>query len=468
MLRGNIGKLALVAGAVVGGAELTRRYKNAQSGPKKKIVVLGGGYAGRTFVKTIDTKKYDVVLVDRNLDTQERSFGFNLFNIRTLTFQPQPNYVDSISDNKVVNQYMYLPSEVKDIKDECIGVDQDNRKITLKANDEVIDYDYLVFATGSIPDTYNIQMHYNCNNKMWYFFKDRSDLETLMTVFNIIGLEDVVIMGGGITGVELASELSKRIKEQAAKDAVTSSKTTGTTAAGATTTGPLQQITILEAGDRLLPKLKETTSAIITKHLESQNVKIITSANITSITRDGTIKLLQGGSGEQGGVDTPKEVEIKAVVAVWTCGVKPDELAIKQIGHNNVLDQLQLVSNIPSVLNSGTATATTSSGGGGAQSHNLLQSSNAAATKPPSPTPSTIFAIGDCNNLLPKSAQHAKQQGAYLAQYFNSDFKDSTPPFACHSQGSMIRLSDRIFMDSPAYTGFLPLFVHHFIIWLDI
>ena len=33
---------------------------------RKKIVVVGGGFAGLNFVKRIDKKRFDVTLVDRN------------------------------------------------------------------------------------------------------------------------------------------------------------------------------------------------------------------------------------------------------------------------------------------------------------------------------------------------------------------------------------------------------------------
>lgn len=372
-------------------------------------MVIGGGYAGRSFVKSIDTDKFDVVLVDRNLHKEDKSYLFDLVKFRTLNFQPQPNYVDSISENKIVNQYMVLPSQVVGIQDDCVSVDKEKNNITLRSN-EVVEYDYLVFATGSIPDTYHIQMQYSCKNSMWYFFKDKSDVETLMTVFKMVGLEDVVIMGGGITGVELASELSRRILE--ADPAGKNSKT----------------VTIVEPGLRLLPKMSEEISRVVTKHLEEQKVEILTNSVITAAD-EGALRIVRNGS---------EQISLKAVIAVWTCGVKADELAMRCIGHNNVLDTLHL----PSLDSS------------------LLETTVAQ--------PANVFAIGDCNQLLPKSAQNAKQQGAYLANYFNSGFRASAGGYKFTSQGTMIRLADRIYMDSPFYSGFLPLWVHRVIIGLDI
>ena len=407
-------RLLLITGAVSFSALTFTLANTANSADKKKkVIVLGGGYAGRQFIKEINKSKFDVILVDKNLHKAKKSFLFDLINFDALIYHPQPNYVDSISENAVVDQYMYLPSSVKTLKDECVQVDKVNKKLTLKS-DEVVDYDYLVFATGSVPDTNHIHMRYSCENSLWYFFKDKGDLETLMTALKIIGLEDIVIMGGGITGVELASEISKRILQN---DNQTSSNINENNNISKT-------VTIIEPGDRLLPKLKESTSNIITKHLEDQKVQILTNAVIKSAENDYLNVTLPD-----------RDVKLKAIVAVWTCGVKSDELAVKSIGHNSVNSTLALPYNL---------TETTDS------------------------THTSVFAIGDCNHLLPKSAQNAKQQGAYLASYFNAGLRPTTPGYEFNSQGTMIRLSDRIYMDSPVYTGFLPLWVHRLIIGLDI
>lgn len=413
------GQRVVLAVSMIGAAAVSvqgaRIYNNSQR-QKQKVVVIGGGYAGRSFIKSIDTSKFDVILVDKHLQKEENSFLFNLINFKALVFQPQPNYVDSIRERKIVSQRMYLPSSVKAIKSECINVDDIRKKVTLKS-DDVIEYDHLVIATGSIPDTHHIQMEYSCADSMWYFFKDRSDLEALLIAFKIIGLENVVIMGGGNTGVELASELSRRILDAAGPKSAEIKKT----------------VTIVEPGNRLLPKQKQVASELITKHLEDQKVEILTNAVIKGTVRDHL--LIQQGD---------QELKVKAVVAVWTCGVKPDEFAIRYLGHNNVADKLQLPPVDP----------------GTAQKQQEKEGKPTAA--------SSVYAIGDCNNLLPKSAQNAKQQGTYLAHYFNSGFQENASGFKFQSQGSMIRLSDRIYMDSPMYSGFLPLWVHKVIIGLDI
>ncbi len=374
-------------------------------GKKKRVVVVGGGYGGRSFVKHIDTAKYDVVLVDKYLETRKQPWLVDvLTQQRSIKFQPQPNYVDSISDRKIVALSMSLPTRVQDIQGECVSINEETSQVTLKSN-EVLDYDYLVFATGSVPDTYRVKMDYDALNKTWFYFKDRNDLNALMPVVDQITEEDnIVVMGGGITGIELASELSRRIQGPNKENSASS-------------LGAYRTVTILEAADRVLPRMDEAVSRAVVDHLKTQNIHIITNANITEVGA-GCVKLIQKG-------DLPTELETK--IAVWTCGVKPDQLLIRLLGTNKVGNHLELT--------------TTSNKG-------------------------NIFAIGDCNQHQPKSAQNSKQQGAFLARLFNSHF---TIPdgFQFDNQGVMIRLSDRVYVDSPYFRGAMPLFVHKFFIWLD-
>jgi NADH dehydrogenase FAD-containing subunit len=224
--------------------------------------------------------------------------------------------------------------------------------------------------------------------------------------------------------------------------------------------------------------------------LEDHKVRIITSAIIKGTEEDRINYVKIGDESEQPLLPMlpPPQQSIKAVVAVWTSGVRADDLPLQCAGHNQVHDQLQLVPQpslgesllnaiadaVPGVPSPADKTASssvssTSSTASAVSDGDVLGGGSVS---------SNIFAIGDCNHILPKSAQNAKQQGEYLANYFNKCLLNADPStgalppphkkFVFTPQGSMIRLSDRVFMDSPMYTGFLPLWVHTLIIGLDI
>ena len=76
-------------------------YKSREKGisfntiSKRKILVLGAGYAGRSFIKNIDTSKFDVIIIDKAIGT-ESSFLKNIISRQFILFQPQPKSTSRI------------------------------------------------------------------------------------------------------------------------------------------------------------------------------------------------------------------------------------------------------------------------------------------------------------------------------------------------------------------------------------
>ena len=70
-----------------------------------------------------------------------------------------------------------------------------------------------------------------------------------------------------------------------------------------------------------------------------------------------------------------------------------------------------------------------------------------------------IFAIGDCNNFHIKSAQCAKSQGLFLAEFFNSNFSDNLN-FEYINNGTIIKLNSCVYVENNYYSGFAPNFIH--------
>ncbi|WP_018150548.1 NAD(P)/FAD-dependent oxidoreductase [Leeia oryzae] len=106
----------------------------------------------------------------------------------------------------------------------------------------------------------------------------------------------VTIIGAGATGVELAAELRNTTRELVAY--------------GRESINPDQDIklTIIEAGERVLPALPPALSANAMKLLHKMNVEILTGERVTRVTRT----LVETASGKQ----VPSEL------VVWAAGVK--------------------------------------------------------------------------------------------------------------------------------------------------
>lgn len=179
---------------------------------KNKIIVIGGGYAGlRTVEKLAKNTQNEILLFDKNpyhfmqtdvYDLIANEEDFAQVTVDLFTF------CSGFDDN------------VTFFKQEIINVDFKNKKIiTLKNR---YHYDYLVIAVGSrtkfISDIAGLQTYAHgikALHRAMYFkqkfemslFKRVEDSGTSCTPMNI------VVAGGGLSGVEIAAQMASFSKE---------------------------------------------------------------------------------------------------------------------------------------------------------------------------------------------------------------------------------------------------------------
>jgi NADH:ubiquinone reductase (non-electrogenic) len=105
---------------------------------KKNIKIIGSGWACSSFIKNIDTNKYNVTVIYDNL-----------YFIYTplLTFQTthEINTIEHITN--INSNIKYDKNIVKDI-------DFKNKKILM--NNSIEEYDYLILCHGADVNTFNI------------------------------------------------------------------------------------------------------------------------------------------------------------------------------------------------------------------------------------------------------------------------------------------------------------------------
>jgi len=197
---------------------------------------------------------------------------------------------------------------------------------------------------------------------------------------------DIVIIGGGATGVELAAELREASGVYAAYgfghlDAMRDVR-----------------ITLLEGGPRILEPLPERVSAAALRLLNQRAIKVVTNTQVTEISPDA-VSTRDGG-------------RYQADIVVWAAGIKaPDLLAT--LG-------------LPTVK--------------GGQ---LDVAANLAVRGFPA-----IYALGDCASCkgadgkpVPPRAQAAHQQADYLADRFLREAAGkpvSTLPYVYRDYGSLV------------------------------
>ena len=151
----------------------------------KKILVIGSGWAGSSFIKHIDTDKYDVTVISLN-----RNFLYTPLLVNSIFYKK--NLLYNIQN---INNIKYEYGYVNDI---------DLKNNSLFIERKKVNYDYLVLANGSEVNTFNIEgVDENC-----LFLKKEEDIVTIRNkINNLPKSSNIAVIGCGPTGSELIGSL---------------------------------------------------------------------------------------------------------------------------------------------------------------------------------------------------------------------------------------------------------------------
>lgn len=371
-------------------------------GRKTQIVIVGGGAGGLELVRKLASKlgkrDFDIILVDRNTshiwkpllhEVAAGSLDANLDEVgyRGHAFRWGYRYFDGALES--------IDREAREIIIAPI-LDEDGREIIGRHR---IRYDYLVLAVGSVSNDFGTPgVRDHCLSLDSRADADRFRRKLLnqcLAVSRQLSLDPAVdayarvaIVGGGATGVELSAELY--------------SAATALGYYGLEVFDEKRlQVTLIEAGPRILPALPEKLAQAAHEELEALGVRVLTSTRVTAATADG----IQTESGEV----------IPAALKVWAAGVKGADF-LSHIGGLETTRANTLVV------------------------HPTLQTSR----------DDRIFAIGDCAHFVPEDggkpipprAQAAHQMAAtayhnILALIHGRELR----PFIYQDKGSLVSLA---------------------------
>lgn len=169
---------------------------------KQTVCVIGSGWGSSSFIKNIDTEKYDVVVVSPNCK-----------------FLYTPLLPYSIFNNIQLNlPIKTLNKKIKIVEAEVIDVDLKEHKIILKNQNQTqnqnqhntkIHYDIVIFSHGASVNTFNI----SGVDKYCEVIKNNDNIERIKKKLKTIGPEaNVVVIGCGPTGVETIGYLMDNTK----------------------------------------------------------------------------------------------------------------------------------------------------------------------------------------------------------------------------------------------------------------
>ena len=263
----------------------------------KKVVIVGGGFAGLNAAKSLGRNNdVEVTLVDRR---NHHLFQPLLYQVATAGLSP----ADIAAPIRgILSSY----KNVRVIQGELSGVNVDDNQITTDFG--VLDYDYLLLACGAshsyfgkdewesvAPGLKTIENATDIRRRILTAFEEAErigDPETRRKHLTF------VIVGGGPTGVELAGAIGEMSRFTLAKDfRQIDAKST--------------RVFLMEAGPRILAAFPPELADRAARDLENLGVQIWTSSRVTQMDQDGV---------------TVGEERIAASTVIWAAGVKAEEI----------------------------------------------------------------------------------------------------------------------------------------------
>lgn len=259
--------------------------------PKKKIIIAGGGFAGIQLVKKLDTDIFDILLIDKS---NHHQFQPLFYQVATSQIEPS-----SIS---FPLRYVFKRKKNVDIRlAEILSINSNHKKINTSIG--AFTYDYLVLCIGCKTNFFGN----NDIEKYAFTLKTTYDAITIrnhiLTTFEKIisaneeekeSLLNLVIVGAGPTGVELAGAFAEIKKNILPKDypRIDFSRF---------------QIFLIEGSKNTLNNMSINAKTASRKYLQEMGVIIQTEKIVQNY--DGKTLLLKDGN------------SIKTKTVIWAAGV---------------------------------------------------------------------------------------------------------------------------------------------------
>lgn len=350
--------------------------------PAKRVVVVGGGFGGlKLCSKLAKSQEFQVVLIDKNnfhqfppLIYQIATAGLQVssitFPFRKLFENSKNFYFRMCSLRAVYPKERYIQTSIGKLE-----------------------YDYLIIATGTTTNYFGNQSIEDASLPMKTVSESLGLRNALLDTFERAStcateeerqdLLNVVIVGGGPTGVEIAGALAEMKQHVLPRDYPDLDTN-------------LFKIHLLQGADRLLPAMSKTASAASLTYLQELGIDVQLNARVIDY-KDHEVLLHDGR-------------KFKSLSVIWVCGIIGNKI--------EGLDQ--------EVYGSGRRLKV--------DRFNQVEGYD------------RIYAIGDCALMKsqaypyghPQMAQAAIQQGAQLAEnLIRKEKGQALKPFSYRDLGSM-------------------------------
>ena len=263
---------------------------------KPRVVIVGAGFAGLTLANRLArTRQYQIVVLDKN----------NYHQFQPLFYQVAMSGLEPSSISFPLRKFFQGRNGVYLRTTEVTSIEPENKRLQTPLG--IVNYDYLVLATGAQTNFFGNQEISEKAIPMKsvseaLFLRNRilEDYEQALTVTDYDERQtylDIVIAGGGPTGVELAGAFAEMKKYILPKDFPELN-------------ADEMDIFLVEGGPRLLSGMSETASQNALQYLEGLGVQVLLNTLVT---------------GYNGNTITTKEGrEIYSRKLIWAAGIKGD------------------------------------------------------------------------------------------------------------------------------------------------
>ncbi|MBG47600.1 MAG: FAD-dependent oxidoreductase [Pseudozobellia sp.] len=259
---------------------------------KKRLVIIGGGFAGISLAKKLKDLNVQLVMIDKH---NYHTFQPLLYQVSTSGLEPDSIAYPIRKVLKRLSNFHFRLAEVE-------RIDADMQKVYTSIGD--LTYDYLVIATGTKTNFFgnqdlaknampmkNVPQALNIRSLMLQNFEKADDCESLEERKALLNF---CIVGGGPTGVELSGALAELKRNVFPKDYRHLNVEE-------------MQIHLFEGAERILPPMSEHASKKASDFLQELGVQI----HLKTLVKDY--------DGET--VTLNNDTTIKCKNLVWAAGV---------------------------------------------------------------------------------------------------------------------------------------------------
>ena len=259
-----------------------------------KLIILGAGFGGLRLARLLSNKQgIDITLIDR----------FNYHQFQPLFYQVATAGLDASNISFPLRKAFQKSKNVRIRMAEVERIDTSAKQVI--TNEDTYNYDYLVIATGASTNFFgnkNLEEHafpmkstveaLQLRHKLIHNFEDAlhaDDKEELQRLMN------VVVVGGGPTGVELSGAIAEMKKYVLPKDYPELDFR-------------MMNIYLLEGTGRTLAAMSEKSSGDSLSYLQRLGVTVMTNSLLQDY--DGKNVTLKDGS------------SIPSTLVIWAAGIK--------------------------------------------------------------------------------------------------------------------------------------------------